>query len=477
MKNRLFFLPILLLVQPVFAQTERIEIPAKLYTEKFQVTLLGEKGLIVFEQKESDKECIFKKYDTGMKEEWTVSVKLKTGALYQSHSLFRESLYCLYKQYASNSFELIRIQCDTGNYELFDFKLVNNLTLKYFKAQENDLYLAGNSGNMPVLVLHNLTTHKNKALPVDFQNKGEVVELELDTLNNFINLTLALKWPPKEKKLWIKSFYKGREVGKIELTSEKDKELVTGSVRRVNKRQNLVTGLYNLDPGGRSVQGVYTALADSAGKVDFLRYHDFSQYKNFFNYLPEKQKKTTLRSVDKLRVKNKPYQLKNQIYPQEVLRVADHFLLLCGSYFMEIRGQIPGNRASLPIFDGWQFEQIVVTALNEKGEFLWDQALATPEMRLTELQDFAQVADLGDSLLFAYADNDSVYQQVVLKDSTLQKRKGKTLETGNEEEKIKENYSIRLKHWYGRYFLLFGYQRISGRENRRQVFFVQKMYL
>ena len=81
--------------------------------------------------------------------------------------------------------------------------------------------------------------------------------------------------------------------------------------------------------------------------------------------------------------------------------------------------------------------------------------------------------------MLVYSFDGELKSKVVSGKTVVEGKTGVKIDTGNANDKVKENYGSGIEYWYDNYFIAYGYQKIksdkySGK-SKRKVFYFNKI--
>lgn len=253
-----------------------------------------------------------------------------------------------------------------------------------------------------------------------------------------------------------------------------------------------ISGTYAAQEKGGST-GIYITRIEN-GIVKPVYYHNFSDLKNFFSYLSEKQKSSIEKKKERKNKKGKDLNFSYLIASHRPIRVNDDFLYIGEAYYPTYRtetrtstsfvnGKAVRTTTYVQVFDGYLYTHAVVAKFDKDGKLLWDETFPMFVQKPFYVKRFIQIDESeSEKLKLVYASNNSITTKIldfngnVIVDKTSDK-----LETTLESDKTK--YSrVEIEHWYDNYFLTYGTQKIINKEDKdvkkvRNVYFFNKVKL
>lgn len=130
------------------------------------------------------------------------------------------------------------------------------------------------------------------------------------------------------------------------------------------------------------------------------------------------------------------------------------------------------------IFSGYDFFDVIVSSFDGNGVMLWSNDLAIEDILTYSRERNSEVFIDDDYLTLAYVNNGNIFSQIIDGQKDIEKSKIK-IGTDFAKDQIVEDRFNRITHWYGDYFLIYGYQKIKNRSRNekasRTVFYVNKI--
>lgn len=290
----------------------------------------------------------------------------------------------------------------------------------------------------------------------------------------------------KEKKMKMFLFDEEGELQHEALTLENSEErrILDVSVTWMSKTKFTLTGSYSTGTKKNSqmATGIYFAEFEDF-EQKFIKYYSLTDFKNFFEYLSEKQQAKIEKKIDKKKKKGQEDIVKVYIKMHPVIQQKNDYTLIGEVYFPTYRTEttttyVNGKPTTTTrqVFDGFQYSHAVILKLELDGEKRYDQCF---EMYLTN-KPFSVVKNIRikkekDDLTLFYVTGSHFKACKVDDDGATEVDYG-TLETEKDSEKVLSSSFTNAMYWYDDYFLSYGTQRIKDKEEklgkRKRVVFV-----
>lgn len=513
MRKAPIFLTMVLFAQCSFAQigvVQRAELEInKKIGDNYKVLSLNENGILVFIESEeflkgSKKEFIITKYDSTLQQSWVRSFVMDYDSRLGLHDQDGDYLYFLIAK-ESKQYDILKIHLPSGLLVSVKYERIVEMDITHFVALENILLFGGTVDSRPVVVHYDYVNGKPKVLPAINTLKAALNRLEVCKADNSIFVLLT----PLSNKKKESFFYNIFDMDGTLLTNtivpyEKDYILYTFQPYLVSRNEQYLFGMYSLLAKDKA-QGVYvTHIVNN--EQDFIRFYDFSYFKNFFNYLG-KRKEKTLSKIKGERQDGNIYKHDYNFLVRELKFLDDKLLLLADSYsplyregmnsafvnpnMLMMRGMNMSYRNLMNVNDymrmpasrgpvGYRYKHGIVCAFDKKGKMLWDNSLEYKDLEtMASLSPQLQVSTGTDSLTLLNFQEKKIYYKRT--DKSLAVETIREVEIPSKEEaesKIDEREQEAVMQWYGDYFLMYGIQKmksIGGLSNQRKVFYLSKL--
>jgi hypothetical protein len=518
----LVVLQIVILSNSFGQSVKRIEIAVPNNMEIFSIPM-KEKGVIVLSQMSANSFNL-KKYDTDLNMSWSLNGTVGNNLDYVTHSFDGKNVYLLFSKYNSNTYEIVKVYPGPGFIEKYQIVSIDKIELADFEATDNIVFLSGMVKNVPVILYTDLINKRSKVLPTAFKANSEVQSMEIDSTMRRINITFAVGKRPKDYELIVKSFdLEGNAISEIQLNSEDEYAMMNGRLNTLSADNQIMFGTYgykNTIGGNKGPysQGIYLTKIEG-NEITDTKLYDFTDFKNYFGFLNNKQREKQEKKVADKKEKGKDLKLSHRMLVHEIIKQGDNYILVAESFFPEYRynnfspyggfgtgfgsyspfyssyfnpyrwgygnfGMYSpfsnyygyrgyGNRE---IFDGWNYTHGIVAAFDKDGKLLWDNNIELKNIKTQTLKEKVKVNVDGDLITMSYSNKGEIFSKTFKNGVTVEELKSKSVETKKEGDSVKRTSTDDIELWYGNYFLATGIQRITNEEDgRRNVFYLNKV--
>ncbi len=512
-------------ISPLLAQVkfiERFEVLEEPNDPTFEMMRI-EDGLVSFRTYQgrgfsAKKVFQFFVSDLDLKSKGLIELEMRPGYEMVGYDTDGNNLFVLMaKGYASTSDKYI-LQVNLESNQGFEFPAENLLSIELveFLVQNRKAVFMGSSEGRPVLQIFDLDTKSIHTVQGVYGNNTQVLQIREMPELEALEVVISRRGQYKDRETSILTFDMlgnlVREI-KVDQFGAQDQEILDGMLLADQNYQQVMIGSYGLD-GRAAYQGMYIMEINEFGEYDFKLY-TLEDFPNFFNYLPEKQKTKRDEVVVKELEKSKIPLIRNTYAVRDVRQEGDAYYI----YFDQVNivsngGRRPNGWTSTSNYrydrinrmgyapyymdpflspstnpmqtftavNEYQYESAHFVKVSKEGNVLWDNAATYGGFITTYPEPFGEIAIVGDDLYHLYAENDLIKASFFRNGEKVFENLDFELELPNENERIDytDFETLRLVHWYDRYFILTGQQTVRGlnpqnQTQERRVFFMSKI--
>lgn len=526
MKKSLLIFFLFILGQQSFAQLkfiERYEVASEMNDPLFEM-IDSKAGLISF-RTISEKGLNFRKRfqyfisDSSLNStEGLVEFPVKEGYDMLGYDTELDQLFVLFtKGYAMNSSKYI-LQMNLKTKKGVEFVVDNvlDMVLVEFLVQDQKAIFMGTSDSRPVLQIHDLISKSVHTLQGIYGNDTQILQIRKMPETNSLEVVLSRKGSFRNRDLLINTYDMIGNViqeVKVDQFADPGQEIMDGILLSTSNYQEAMIGAYGLERRN-SYQGMYIMDINEFGEFDFKLY-TLEDFPNFYNYLNEKLKgkrdAEVQRELDRKRIPgiNSLYSIRDiRQTPNAYFIYFDQFTVTSsrsgfqngmysptGGYrydrwsrmgttilndpYLASRFPMSSNYQTIPEY---RYISAHFVKVAKTGQVLWDNATSYNEMVTTYPEAFGEVAVVGEDLYHMFVEDQLIKLSFFRNGEKIFENQEFELALIDENERIRDTNleSLRLIHWYDRYYLLSGTQRIrymneSGGDQVREVYFLAKI--
>jgi hypothetical protein len=401
----------------------------------------------------------------------------------------------------------------------FEFD-ANNLIaaeLIEFLVLDDKAILMGMTASKPVMQIFDLNDKSIHTAQGIFSEDTRIIQIRKMSEIEAIEVVLSRKGNYRNREILINTYdMLGnllREV-KVDQMGNVGQEILDGVLLPDQSYQQLLAGSFGMRKAG-VYQGVYLMNINEFGEYEYKIYtlEDFS---NFFNYLGEKQKLKKDETVRKGIEKGKKTSFPEVFSIREIQETEDSFYLFfdhlkivdskgransglyspMGFYRFDRLWRMgynpslvdPFNPYRLPgitsyqVTPEYQYISAHLVKIGKEGNVIWDNSISYNGLTHIYPNVFAEITVMDEEVYHVYLEDRVIMLSYLKQGQKVFEHVGFELGLVNQAERIRETNpeSLRIMHWYDRYFLVSGTQEIrfineKGMEGTREEFFLTKI--
>lgn len=489
----------------------RIEVPADLNAEAFNIEPLGNNGVIIFYvsnelDSESKRKWYFGLFDTDLNQQWLKFVSLTDNLEYITTRKSKNKIYFLFKNSAND-------RSERGYYEIVTYEIKNQSFTKITGSIPGKAEYAGFDiiDDMACLAL-NLKKRETDLVFINLNN-GELTPVNIDKgIPGFIHSVYS---ETKSKRFYIamKQNVNRRYISEHILAYSKLGEKIFNL--KISNTEPLkyfddftfisdgfedvsVMGTYSIITGKNlSFKDVEDNDEDRSAGMFFLnlsgqnqetlKYHDFMGFENITGAIGIDNFKTSKLTVDSANsTKNLvtvAFNLNNPlVYRSPNSNYIFSVEVYQPYYRTETRMDYDFYGRPYPytynIFSGYDFYDVIVAGISEKGDLIWSNDFRIEDMLTYSLKRKSVVFNDDNFITLAYVNNGNVISQTVEGPADIDRN---TMKIGTDfpQDKVTQEENSHIVSWYDDVFLIYGYQKLRNRtledKSTRNIFYINKI--
>ena len=485
----------------------RIEVPANLNIQRYHLVPLEKNGFLIFYEsneinKNGKRKWYFGLFDTKLKQKWLTFLPLTNKLIFAAKKRHGNTLLLLFKNSS-------KVKSDYGFYELVKYDIS---TAKFSQI----------TGTMPLnTVIKGFDFHGETAsIGIDLDddkadvlflniNSGNVIPFKFDREKN-VHLEMVAYDAVRDEFLVFAKFFKGKYfegdklfafntkgkvLKKIDIESDYKLNVLRNPVLvNSNKNMRLLLGTYDVVTGssyklkdyknGEEARtgGLFSLKLDEKGKMS-LQFYDFLSFKN----IPGTYAYRSYNMGKSSSGKNVPLASLLNVSSFQVKEVNNQYVVSLEVYkpYYRTETRMDYDFYGRPypntyeIFDGYTFYDVIVAGFTKDGKYIWDNDFPLNEIHTYELNKHVSVEDEEGKLVLSYVSGDKIKMQLIEGPSDIGKEESVKIAGKFIRDRVVDSDNQHIVHWYDKYFLVYGYQKITNRvmkdQNHRTVFYVNKV--
>lgn len=489
----------------------RIEIPASINASVYRIQPLDEKGLLLFYESNEvndagERKWYFSLYDTDLKEEWMQYVSLADGLAFDHKRWKGSKVYILFstreaRRSTDYRFQLLIYDAETAAFNRMTGSLPEKAEVAGFEVGQSHALI---SLNLPryqsdILVL-NMDNGNLKSVPIEAKGQTIVQAVAYDKANDqFLIAYKEYQNNRFESDMFMITDGQGSLKLKTAFRDQEDRFLHAIQLQYANN-QLYAIGSYS-EPDRRNLrirEGALETTNDASGLFFLHIAHPSGMHANFYEFQGFDNIYASLSAHDLMRARQRqsrrrskqdevPIDVAFQFSNPRLIQHAGEWIYAAEAfrpqYRTETRMDYDFYGRPIPhtytVFDGYNYFNFLLGGFDANGKLLWSNDFELKN--LLTFQKNKQVLMFPDStgLMMAYNNNGRITSKIIDRNKVTGPTEQVRNETLYPADRIqKENFSGIL-HWYGHYFITYGYQEIANNQltnnNLRSVFYLSKL--
>ncbi len=502
------------LAQP--SQPKRYELEKENTDDYFTVLPSGKEGVVIlrdtdeYRKGEGDVWHLVS-LDTDLQERWNKEITLDVKFNIKAYDVRDNHIYLLFREgeYAKSNYQLIRVGVFDGEVERFNISNEIELELSRLTLVDDKLILGGYVRYSPTLMSYKLGEDKLEVVPGFFKDRSDIVDLRANDNNTFNVITLEKDYAGVFLRLRMYSYSADILFEREVRMPDQKRVLSAKSTGFVNGNISLA-GTYGASKSNYS-QGVYFVVVKPEGQDNIIKYHPFSGFERFFDYMRPTRANRVKEKAKRRAGAGKDYKFSSRLLLNQLQPSSNGYLLTAEVYHPRFdysnRPMInnfygmpytmnnfafdnrassryikqPNSLVNLENANGFEYHQSVVIELNRKGGLEWDNSFSIEDIETLSLEQVVHLGESGNKINMVYLHEEQVRYKIIKQNEDIEEGE-QELSLRYETDKIKHTYDGMggAIHWYDEVFLIWGYQRVEHQgghdvEPKRNVLFINKL--
>lgn len=512
----------------------RVEIEAKSSSDSYQIIPFGEKGVLLFFQsnESADKtnyKWYFTLYNTNFREKWSKEQLVPKDLKFLFFDYSDKYLYLYLENsstsYSKGNFQILKIDIDNDSIQTYNSKNPVKSTVTGFKVINDVVFLsgytlpsrAGYCGQsclsftflpiltgvnilkfQPFLFLYNLTYGTTKIISDPYEGQAYVENLSSDDKDSTFTVSIKNHIPRKKNAMYIDKFNTGgskTSTLKVVTNNEKRK-LNTAKLISVSENEKILIGTYNTITKGNRANPAFIGFSEGStgiyfckivnGEQQSISFYNFSVFKNFYSYMSNKRTLKMLKKAKKMELKGKEISFDYKLLVHDIIKRDSSYIMIAEAYYPEYHTvnytsfDAYGRpvTVSYTVFDGYRYTNALVVCFDKQGELLWDNSFEIWNILSFNLSERVKVLIDGDDIMLAYSNEGEIASKIIRGNKVIEGKEYTKIESKYNNDKLITDYNSDMEHWYGNYFISYGYQKIKNKQqdkSKRTVFYFNKI--
>ena len=472
----------------------RIEIPARSVNETYRLIPCGTNGILLFfrSQEAADDartNWYFTCYDTNLQQLWVKSVPLFNDQDFRFHQNQQDTSALLFVHAGKtrndeNWYEILRIVPQNGTMILNTGKLEAGAVIDAFSVQNDRAWLGVNvTGLAGKIVNIGLKQGINKSFPLGNGSQIALLWMKPDTSSASVSAIVSRQVSKKNTEYYLVRYDTTGSIKREVLISTQTGERTLTHVKVTPSvaGAELLFGSYG--QGVASQTSKNRPSGESTGLFASPVINGIQKSIGYYNFLELQSVNSLVGENDILTLKKKALKKKKSLTEYSL-----DFSLLMHEIFspqyhtenftdFDFYGRPYTN--SYSVFDGYRFFNALVAGFDSNGKLLWDNSIEIRNLVSVDLSPKVVIYPNGKDLVLCYVSDGKIGSKIIQENNIIEKLDFSTIDRLYPDDKILSETKGMLSHWYGNYFLSYGYQEIKNialeTNNKRLVFYFSKL--
>lgn len=484
------------LITPSFSQLEqplRVEIELENDKDDYSVLPAGEYGLVMYHQTDdrvdqrNKVKWMLTGYNPDFREVWKSAYIINDSYNVREHFYQDGYLYLLFGRTKREDVTMAKVNVITGEIFSTSGLLPRKFEVNAFTVYKNVAYINGIVNKRAGLVYFDLSTKEALPIPVKFEGIAEFQSLEIDDLNDRVNIVYSVS-KRGDRFINIKSF-RGKELlNDLSINPDGNDNLLSGKMTSISGQEKVIIGTYGVK-GSSGSNGLY--FARLINDTEFvIKYYNFTDLHKFFDFLPERDKDKIQRKKERKAAKGKELNMDYQLLVHDLIKKDGQYIMIAEAFYPTYRTEpytyttiingVPVLQTRyITVFDGWLYTHSVIAGFDQEGNMIWDNSIEMGDFKSYSLDERVSVNVQEEEIVLAYGTYDEIITKVIRGNEVLDAKEDIMIKTGFEDDVIRRSQLSSVKHWYDKYFLVWGYQKIKNDRDdtrrKRTVFYFNKI--
>ena len=450
--------------------------------EDFTVIPLDSNGVIIVNEQEGifnkKGKITITKYDKNLKPAWYNIFEPGQFFELEKYYLSPDGFYCLLKDKNSEKIKILKIDLEKGDLIFIETELLTDIQVDLFAGFQSKVLIGGEYNNRPVVELHRLFDRSAKVLPGIYTNHLELQSIQVNESASEFYLMLQ---ETKKCEFKILTFdIDGKKTREINL-NDKGKKILNANILKINDQNQFLAGSFSENCGDLAL-GFYYFPVNNPEKRQFIKFSDFE---NFYSYLPEKKQEKLKKRKELKARKGKELKIRYKLNLQQPFVFENEVLLLAEVYYPDYKSNTYYSRnPSLNLADNaiqrkeaanYKYSQAIMMSFDFDGKKTWDYSIDLKSLESEWLLNKVQAHNMGDKVLVAYPKDETIQLKWIKKGHKAENLAPLDLKKNNSSKL--SDISVEIFSWYPQTFLVFGYKKTStyyGGESN-EFFYLKKM--
>lgn len=469
------------------------------FDEPYNIVSAEENGILLFKELQDKSERKNRYFevmllDTLLQEAARQEIVVDSKFRLRGYDYEEDELTLLFQEGDTYAEDLLFMVFDVPSllHRSYTYENIVPVTLSEFEVKNGVAIFGGSVNTRSVVIMYNFSEEKGSVLPGFYSDRTLLLQLVTKTKGPYVEIVSSERFMDKSYGIVVRTYsMKGELLYKQEIKAKNDISLTNGRITDGNQNTHLVAGTYSTKRRTETSRGLYVADLDKAQEVDQLKYYNYADLDNFFNYMREKRQERIKRKIKRKKIKGKKLKFSYRLYVQDVINNGDHNVLVGEAYYPTYSsnsfanysyGYDPFSQRNTQVFDGYKYTHAVLIGFDNEGNVLWDNSFEITDLKSYQLEDHVKIAFLDGKMVLLYLFDQELKVKIIDGNEILEGKFTENIRLKYESDEIKDHDETYegLEKWYGNTFFAYGIHKVKNlRDSKvdlnRKVFFINKI--
>ena len=332
-----------LLLTSQITYDKRIEFELKDGYDNEEIVEFGELGFIMVSREEQsaggENKWKYEHYNTDLKLVDTKTVSLDKKLYSDETYTDNERTHTLYKDKNGN-FSIVSVDASSLKITKVDGELPKKSSTKGITVLGDYAFLNATVKKAPFLFSVNWKTGQKNLIPISISDispkKTTFKDLQILEDAKEIIVYAKAQIDKKNSEMYVVRLDdKGKKKDFFKLTKDIEQNIVDISASKLDNGKYIFTGTYSTKSTDLS-EGLFFCQSEK-GKVDFIKFYNFTKLENFLSYLPERKQNKLEKKKQRKEANDKELIINYRMATHEVIQLADGYLFLGEAFYPTYR--------------------------------------------------------------------------------------------------------------------------------------------
>ncbi len=484
----------------------RIEIAAN--AEVFSLIPCGDKGVMVFYETanqidQQNKSWFFIFYDTQFQSLWSVNILVFVDFLFADAYRDENILYFAFQKAGRSkaneyNFQFMEMDIDEGSFITYNMFIPDRADLASFQVFDGKMFAGFNYWKEEALLLiRDLKSGEEKAV-IFSENPSFIHDIKIEKESMQVMVAVTVYLSRRESALYLNSYeFDGNLILSNQIVpTQSSEKLLNAQMHLVSANEFYVMGSYNNLNGratrsddvqrGEQSEGFYVTTFE-AGKQKSINFYKLLDFKNITQILNNQQLASATGALKRQTRRGRELSLNYDFLIHDLIVHKDEFIMPADAYYPEYRQVTTMSYdfygRPMPyyytVFEGYRFFNAFAVSFNKDGQLNWSNGMKIWDIKSMRLERKTAFFIDGNDMVLFYNYDGKITSKMIDGYNDIGADENIRIATRYAGDVQLESSQGMIAHWYGDYFLAYGYQTLRNTMidggNRRKVFYVNKI--